>query len=105
MIPGQAEFLGNMYAFGAMLSFTIAHLALIRLRFSKPDAPRPYRGPDERPSARNVNVPVFAVLGALGTGLAFVVVTVLHLDVAVAGVGWLAFGLFYPWYRHRRAST
>ena len=26
MIPGQADFLGNMYAFGAMLSFTIAHL-------------------------------------------------------------------------------
>jgi APA family basic amino acid/polyamine antiporter len=32
MIPGQAEFLGNMYAFGAMLSFTIAHLAVVRLR-------------------------------------------------------------------------
>ena len=27
LCPGQAEFLGNMYAFGAMLSFTIAHLA------------------------------------------------------------------------------
>ena len=26
MIPGQADFLGNMYAFGAMLSFTIAHV-------------------------------------------------------------------------------
>ena len=24
-LPGQAEFLGNLYAFGAMLSFTIAH--------------------------------------------------------------------------------
>src|SRR3954453_8452224 len=32
MIPGQAEFLGNMYAFGAMLSFTIAHAAVIALR-------------------------------------------------------------------------
>ena len=32
MIPGKADFLGNMYAFGAMLSFTIAHLAVIRLR-------------------------------------------------------------------------
>ena len=26
-LPGQAAFLGNLYAFGAMLSFTIAHLA------------------------------------------------------------------------------
>src|SRR5918992_4696114 len=29
LLPGKAEFLGYMYAFGAMLSFTIAHLALI----------------------------------------------------------------------------
>ena len=34
MIPGQAVFLGNMYAFGAMLSFTIAHLSVVRLRLT-----------------------------------------------------------------------
>src|SRR5882762_7626592 len=45
LIPGQAEFLGNMYAFGAMLSFTIAHLSVIRLRVRQPDLERPYRGP------------------------------------------------------------
>ena len=95
MIPGQAEFLGNMYAFGAMLSFTIAHLALIRLRFSKPDVPRPYLGPMNVRRGK-VNVPVFAILGGLGTGLAFVVVTALHVDVAVVGVAWLGFGcIFY----------
>src|SRR4051794_37123814 len=32
LIPGKATFLGNMYAFGAMLSFTIAHLAVIKMR-------------------------------------------------------------------------
>ncbi len=45
MIPGQAGFLGNLYAFGAMLSFTIAHAAVVRLRLKQPDARRPYRGP------------------------------------------------------------
>ena len=45
LIPGQAVFLGNMYAFGAMLSFTIAHISVIRLRIKYPDAERPYRGP------------------------------------------------------------
>src|SRR5712691_5001272 len=30
LIPGQAVFLGNMYAFGAMLSFTVAHLAVVK---------------------------------------------------------------------------
>src|SRR5919205_1088503 len=34
LIPGQATFLGNLYAFGAMLSFTIAHIAVTRMRIS-----------------------------------------------------------------------
>src|ERR671931_22940 len=29
IVPGQAAFLGTVYAFGAMISFTIAHLAVI----------------------------------------------------------------------------
>jgi APA family basic amino acid/polyamine antiporter len=99
IIPGKAEFLGNMYAFGAMLSFTVAHLSVIRLRVKEPDRPRPYRGPGTiRVAGREL--PVFALFGILGTGLAFVVVTVLHLTVAIAGVGWLALGmLVYVTYR------
>ena len=102
MIPGQAAFLGNIYAFGAMLSFTVAHLAVIKLRISDPDRPRPYRGPGTlRVAGRPL--PLFAVLGGIGTGLAFVVVTFLHLDVAAAGVGWLALGMaIYPLYRRRQ---
>jgi basic amino acid/polyamine antiporter, APA family len=92
LIPGKAEFLGNMYAFGAMLSFTIAHLAVIRLRNSEPDHERPYRGPWNITVAGR-ELPLFAVFGALGTGLAFLVVTFLHVDVAAAGVGWLALGM------------
>src|SRR5215211_1637240 len=45
LLPGQADFLGNMYAFGALMSFTVAHLAVIRLRITQPDVHRPYRGP------------------------------------------------------------
>ena len=44
-LPGQAEFLGYLYAFGAMLSFTIAHSAIIRLRIAHPELHRPYRSP------------------------------------------------------------
>ncbi len=92
IIPGQAEFLGNMYAFGAMLSFTIAHASVIRLRAKEPDRPRPYRGPGTLRIGQK-KLPLFAVLGGLGTGLAFVVVTILHLAVAGAGVFWLALGM------------
>src|SRR3954451_5492940 len=103
MIPGKAEFLGNMYAFGAMLSFTIAHLAVIRLRLSKPDARRPWRGPGNIELSGGGRIPLFAVFGLLGTGLAFLVVTLLHVDVALAGLGWLALGCtIYPIYRHRQ---
>src|SRR3954465_624942 len=45
LVPGQADFLASMYAFGAMLSFSIAHLAVIRLRIKDPGRKRPYRGP------------------------------------------------------------
>ena len=92
MVPGKAAFLGNMYAFGAMLSFTIAHLAVVRLRVTAPDHVRPYRGPG-RIRLRGHDLPLFAVLGAMGTGAAFLVVTALHADVAIAGIGWLALGI------------
>jgi APA family basic amino acid/polyamine antiporter len=102
IIPGQATFLGNMYAFGAMLSFTIAHLAVIRLRFKEPDRTRPYRGPGTLPIAGR-RLPLFAVFGGLGTFLAWATVTLLHLAVAAAGVGWLAFGIvLYVVYRRRQ---
>ncbi|CAB4879556.1 unannotated protein [freshwater metagenome] len=105
MIPGKADFLGNMYAFGAMLSFTIANLAVIQLRRSKPDADRPYRGPGNL-RVRGVDVPLFAVFGALGTGLAFLVVTFLHVDVAAAGIGWLVVGcVFYPAFRRHHGLS
>ncbi len=92
LIPGQAEFLGNMYAFGAMLSFTIAHVALIVLRVRQPDVERPYRGPGNI-RIRGHDLPPTAIIGGLGTGTAFVVVTVLNPEVAIAGVIWLAVGI------------
>jgi basic amino acid/polyamine antiporter, APA family len=102
IIPGKAEFLGNLYAFGAMLSFTVAHVSVIRLRLVEPDRPRPYRGPGTL-RFKGRDLPLFAVLGGLGTGLAFVVVTILHLDVAVTGVFWLALGmLIYVVFRRRQ---
>ena len=101
LLPGQAEFLGYMYAFGAMLSFTIAHLAVIRLRRTQADALRPYRGPgNARIGGRDI--PLFAVFGGLGTSIAFVVTVVLHPEVAAAGFGWLVIGmLIYIAFRRR----
>jgi len=92
LIPGQAAFLRNMYAFGAMLSFTIAHLSVIVLRRNDADRERPYRGP-WNVRIRGWDLPMFAVLGGLGTAAAFVTVTALYPIVALAGVGWLILGI------------
>ncbi len=100
ILPGQADFLGLMYAFGAMLSFTIAHLSVIRLRISQPDLPRPYRGPWNVP-IRGADIPLFAVVGGAATALAFLATVVLNPDVAAAGTAWLALGLILYWIYRR----
>jgi APA family basic amino acid/polyamine antiporter len=102
LLPGQAEFLGLIYAFGAMLSFTMAHLALIRLRVRQPDVERPYRSPG-RLRVRGRDLPPLAVLGVAGTVLSFTVISVLNVEVAAAGTGWLVLGmLVYVAYRRRQ---
>ena len=101
LIPGQAEFLGTVYAFGAMLSFTVAHFAVIALRLKRPDAERPFRGPGNLTVAGR-DLPLFAIVGGTGTGLAFIVVTVLNVETLIVGVTWLGLGVAtYYGYRRR----
>ena len=99
--PGEADFLGAIYAFGAMLSFSMAHLALLRLRVTQPDVPRPYRSPGSL-RVRGHDLPPLAVAGVAGTGLSLLVVSALDLTVAAVGCGWLALGMtIYVLYRRR----
>jgi basic amino acid/polyamine antiporter, APA family len=101
MLPGQAEFLGTVYAFGAMLSFTMAHLAVIALRVKEPERERPYLAP-WNVTVRGHSIPMVSVLGGLGTGIAFIVVSVLNIETLVAGSVWLALGMgTYVNYRRR----
>ncbi|HEY8407250.1 MAG TPA: universal stress protein [Gaiellaceae bacterium] len=97
LLTGQVDFLGRMYAFGAMLSFTIAHAAVITLRIKKPDDEMEWRA---RPSLGRW--PLFAIIGGLGTGIAWLVVVEQDAPTRYAGIGWLALGfVFYPLYRRR----
>jgi basic amino acid/polyamine antiporter, APA family len=105
ILPGQAEFLGTIYAFGAMLSFTIAHLAVIALRIKAPEQERPYRGPGTL-RLRGRELPLFAVIGGLGTATSWVVVTVLNFETLVAGAIWLTLGVttYVVYRRHQGLS-
>jgi APA family basic amino acid/polyamine antiporter len=85
-----------MYAFGAMLSFTIAHVSVIRLRSL---------GGDELGWRARPNIgkwPLFAIVGGLGTGIAWLTVIVQDPPTRYAGFAWLVIGfVFYPLYRRR----
>jgi APA family basic amino acid/polyamine antiporter len=99
LLSGKVDFLGRMYAFGAMLSFTIAHLSVIALRVRRPDDELEWRA---RPNLtfRGVSWPLFAIVGALGTGIAWLVVVIQDAPTRYAGTAWLAVGLvFYVLYR------
>ena len=102
ILPGQEAFLGNLYAFGALLSFTFAHASVARLRAKKKDVPRPYRGPGNV-TIRGYDAPLFALVGGTFTFVAFVVIAVLYPTVSMFGVGWLVFGIVvYVAYRRRQ---
>src|ERR1019366_5623999 len=88
LIPGKTDFLGNLYSFGAMLSFTTAHAAVIALRIKDPDRERPYRMPWNI-RFRGRQIPLTAVLGGIGTFAAWVSVLALHVEARTVGVGWM----------------
>ncbi|MBI4172534.1 MAG: universal stress protein [Actinobacteria bacterium] len=100
LLPGKVDFLGTMYSFGAMLSFTIAHFSLVVLRVRHPDEELVFRG---RPNLRirGVQWPLFALLGGVATGTAWLVVVVQAPDTRIAGLAWLAVG-FATYFAYRR---
>jgi APA family basic amino acid/polyamine antiporter len=99
LIPGQTDFLATMYSFGAMLSFTIAHISVIWLRRRRSEDERPWKPPLNF-RAFGVEVPLTAVLGGLGTFAAWIVVMALNPRTLAVGLGWMAFGIVvYVLYR------
>ena len=92
VVEDEARFLAGTYSFGVLLAFTLAQLAVIRLRRREPDLGRPFRArPDVR--LRGVAVPLPALVGAPLTAAVFVVALVTHESARYAGPAWLALGL------------
>jgi APA family basic amino acid/polyamine antiporter len=102
IIYGNTSVLGNLYSFGAMLSFTVAHAAVIALRVKDPDRERPYRSPWGI-RIRGSVIPMTAVIGGLGTAGAWVAVTTLHGEARIVGIPWMVLGMCgYVIYRRRQ---
>jgi basic amino acid/polyamine antiporter, APA family len=99
LIPGETELLATMYSFGAMLSFTVAHVSVIKLRWRYPERERDWRPPLNF-LVRGKEIPLSAVLGGLGTLTAWIVVMALNNRTLAIGAGWMLFGLaLYVVYR------
>jgi APA family basic amino acid/polyamine antiporter len=100
VVPGDVELLAGVFAFGAMVAIGIAHLSLIRLRFTEPETERPYRVPFGI-RIRGTSVPLPAVAGLGLTVLALISIAVLHGGALYAGGGWMILGLV-GYYVYRR---
>jgi basic amino acid/polyamine antiporter, APA family len=105
VIPADLDFLVGIYAFGAMLAFTIAHLSICVLRYREPDRDRPYRVPGSV-RVRGGDLPLPAALGALVSAAAWVSVIVLHDGARYVGLAWMLAGIaLYVVYRKSQGKA
>jgi basic amino acid/polyamine antiporter, APA family len=105
MLPGETELLATLYSFGAMLSFTIAHVSVIKLRQRYPEKEREWKPPG---SVRlfGVDLPLTAVFGGLGTFSAWIVVMALNPRTLVIGGIWMLLGItIYLLYRRSQGIS
>jgi len=100
VLPADIELLVGIYAFGALLAFTVAHASIIALRLREPDRQRPYTAPFAIPF-RGRSLPLTAALGAVLSAATWLSLLVLHAGARYVGTGWLLGGLvLYVAYRH-----
>jgi APA family basic amino acid/polyamine antiporter len=87
-LPADIKFLAGVYAFGALLAITIAHISVIRLRYTDPGRDRPYRIP-----LSIGRFPVPAAIGAFAGALGWAGVFIVHGPALFVGGSWMLFGL------------
>src|SRR5262245_912265 len=87
----EVTFLASLYSFGALIAFTAAQLAVIRLRFTEPELARPYRVPGNI-RVRGVAVPIAALVGAPLTFALWIAALYTHDAARIAGPVWLVLG-------------
>jgi APA family basic amino acid/polyamine antiporter len=105
IMPEDLDFLVGIYAFGALLGLTIAHLSIISLRYRERDKERFYSVPLSVPF-RGGSLPLPAVFGAVLSAAAWVSVVITHAGARYVGFGWMAFGLVtYVAYRRTQGKS
>ena len=95
-VHDDVAFLASLFSFGVLAAFTAAQLAVIKLRFSEPELPRPYRAP-WNVRLRGVEVPVPAIVGSVATFAIWIVAMATHPGARYGGPAWLVAGAVVYW--------
>jgi len=104
-LPHDLDFLSGVFAFGAMIAFSLAHLSVIKLRFRESDRPSAFRVPFSIP-VRGARVPLPAVFGAAFSIAVWISVIVYHEGARYIGLGWMAAGItLYTVYRRGQGKS
>jgi APA family basic amino acid/polyamine antiporter len=99
VLPQNIEFLVGIYAFGALVAFSIAHSSVIVMRFREPTKERAYRIPLSL-KLKGGSLPLPAALGLLMSGAGWIALMIFHSGARYVGVGWLLAGIaLYVIYR------
>jgi APA family basic amino acid/polyamine antiporter len=105
VITMDIKTLAGIFAYGAMLTFTIAHVSIVVLRFREPDFARAFSVPLSV-RVRGRLVPLPAVVGAVLAFLAWISVIVLHSGARYVGSGWMVGGIaLYVIYRKSQGKS
>ncbi|MCL4394655.1 MAG: APC family permease [Chloroflexi bacterium] len=109
LTPSALDTLGNMYAFGATLGYTLVFVSLIVLRFKDPYSPRPYIMPFNAKinwRGRRVDFPVLGVVGMIGVSFILFEVILTHEIGRIAGPAWVLLCIaYYILWRRRNKLT
>ncbi|NIM25147.1 MAG: amino acid permease [Nitrososphaeria archaeon] len=92
---GDILIVANIVVFAVVVTFAMINLAVILLRYVKPDVERPYRVP--------VNIGRFPILPLFGLGATIYMATQFELQIILVGLGIIASGaIFYVVYKKRK---
>ncbi|MBI2979495.1 MAG: APC family permease [Chloroflexi bacterium] len=109
LIPGffNPDFfvdLGSLYVFGSLLTFALAHAAILALRIRQPDLPRPFKL-GFNIIVKKRELPLTAILGFLATTAIWIVIITIEPNSRWTGLAWMGIGLilYYIYYLYRRS--
>jgi APA family basic amino acid/polyamine antiporter len=95
--------LGDLYNYGALVSFMLVNLALIKLRNKRPELYRPFKSPfafNIKFRGKDTIVPILPLLGFFVCLFVWILVLSLHDIGKIVGTLWFIAGIiFYLWYR------